>query len=40
MAKLEKLENVEIRKVWNLKTDFSDWLAEEDKLSAFNGGGV
>lgn len=36
MSKLGKLENVEIRKVWKLETDFSDWLAEEDKLAALS----
>ena len=33
MSKLGKLESVEIRKVWKIETDFSDWLAEEDKLA-------
>lgn len=32
MAKLGKIENVAIRKVWKLETDFSDWLAGEDRL--------
>lgn len=36
MARLGKLENVEIRKVWKLETEFSDWLAEEDRLSALS----
>lgn len=34
MAKLGKIENVEIRKVWHLETEFSDWLAHDDRLEA------
>jgi hypothetical protein len=30
--KLGELESVEIRKVWNLETDFSDWLAKKEKF--------
>ena len=33
MSKLGRLECIEIRKVWKIETDFSDWLAEEDKLA-------
>lgn len=36
MNKLGKIENVAIRKVWKLETDFSDWLAEEDRLEALS----
>lgn len=32
MNKLGKIENVEIRKVWHLETEFSDWLAQGDRL--------
>lgn len=31
--KLGKLESVKIRKVWNLETDFSDWIAEKDRIA-------
>lgn len=32
MVKIGKIETVEIRKVWKMETDFSDWLAHEDQL--------